>query len=251
MTKASLSALLLTLAASVSTFLPTAANALVALDGTPGKKHVVRIPSHELTRIAIKDGRIQSLRYVDGELDVVQDQAQGSAYLKPLVLNKQISLFVISGSGATHEVLLDPIETMPLESIEIKDPAPKETDEQASTVAKASALDEQVQRLISEMWRRDTTGGQRRDGPTVGIAYERLQVPMALWDQTEFVLNGRYRARAMVGESFSLTNTSNSVLSVAEPEFFKPGVIAIAIRELSLKPGAKTQVYVIKAAGNE
>ena len=64
--------LLLALTAALSLSSANLAHALQVLPGESGKKHVVRIPNSELTRIGIENGRMSGFRYKLDELDVVE-----------------------------------------------------------------------------------------------------------------------------------------------------------------------------------
>jgi conjugal transfer pilus assembly protein TraK len=239
---------LTTVAAALLVGAALPASALQVLEGAVGKKHLVRIPARELTRLSIEDGRLQSMRYLAEELEVQQDKESGSVYLKPRSEDKQVSVFVVSASGATHELILQPVASMPLESVVIRDPAPvrsRSTPGGAgkSAESKSSALDQTLKRLALVMARGETAG--------TDTSFERVNVPMALWDEASFTLVGRFRTRSHVGESYSLVNTSDKVLQLAEQEFFRSGVIAISIDQHVLRPGESTAVYVIRGADDE
>jgi len=215
------------------------------LEGVEGRKHVVRVPSRELTRIAIENGRLKSMQFLVDELEVKNDIESGVAFVRPKVSDKQISLFVISASGATHELVLQPVETMPLESIVIRDPIGKRSAGRGdkSSIEKAGSLDQSVKRLMLIMARGEKDSND--------VAFERMQSQLALWNETRFVMTGRYSTRSLIGEVFSLFNVSNRVLKVAEQELFKPGVIAVAIDAHILRPGEQTDVYVVRMQRDE
>jgi conjugal transfer pilus assembly protein TraK len=221
------------------------AHAQQPLEGVEGRKHVVRVPSRELTRIAIENGRLKSMQFLVDELEVKNDMETGVAFVRPKVTDKQISLFVISASGATHELVLQPVETMPLESIVIRDPIGKRSagSGNKSAIEKAGSLDQSVKRLMLIM--------ARGEKDSSDIAFERLQTQVSLWNETRFVATGRYSTRSLVGEVFSLTNVSNRVMKVAEQELFKAGVVAVAIDTHILRPGEQTEVYVIRMQRDE
>lgn len=236
----------LLLSAAAMAALSTPAHALQVLDGQEGRKHVVRIPSRELTRIGIENGRLQSFRYKVDELEVQQDKEAGAVFIQPRVSDKQISVFVISASGATHELILQPVDTLPLESIVIRDPIGKRIASprtERNIVEKASSLDQAVTRLVRVMAGAEVDPGEFRT--------ERLNVPVALWSESQFVLRERTAARGLLGETFVLTNISTRVLRLAEQEFFKSGVIAVAVEQHILRPGETTSVYVVSGAAEE
>lgn len=239
MKKVCLSALVLTIA--LSNF---ASQALAAqIQGEEGKKHLVKVPARELTRIAIVGGRLQNVKYLTNELEVNDDKAAGVVYVRPLTTEKQISVFVTSASGATHQLVLEPVDSMPLESIDIKDPPSKKPKDAKSLSERASSMDVAVKRLVLAMARGDKDGAD--------AAYEKLDRPMALWDEARFVLTGKYRGFGMTGEAYKLMNVSRSVMRLAEQEFYKPGVLAVAVDQMILKPGEMTDVFVIKVGRDE
>lgn len=240
MKKVCLSALLLTIA--LSSF-SAPAFAGEPLQGAEGKKHVVKIPARELTRIAIDGGRLQNLRYLKDELEVNEDKAAGVVYVRPLTSEKQISVFVTSASGATHELVLQPIDSMPLESILIKDPPSKRAKEGKTLAERASSMDVAVKRLILAMARGEKDSQE--------ASFERFNIPLGLWNEARFVLVGKYRGFGMTGESYKLTNVSNSVMKLAEQEFYKPGVLAVSVDQMILKPSESTDVFVIKVGRDD
>jgi conjugal transfer pilus assembly protein TraK len=225
---------------------PGAAHALQVLDGQEGRKHVVRIPARELTRIGIEGGRLQSFRYKVDELEVQQDKEAGAVFIQPRVSDKQISVFVISASGATHELILQPVDTLPLESIVIKDPLGRRNPAargERNIVEKASSGDQAITRLVRVMAGAESDPGEFRS--------ERLNVPVALWAEALFVLRERTSVRGLVGETFTLSNVSTKVLRLAEQEFFRSGVVAVSIEQHIVRPGETTSVYVVSNASED
>lgn len=219
---------------------PIPAFALQPLQGEEGKKHVVRIPSREMTRIAIDGGRLASFRFRKDELEVQQDKDQGVVYVTPKVADKQISVFAISASGATHELILQPVDTLPLESILIKDAPPRRSGKsgEGSVVDKASSFEQSIKRLMLIMLRGE------RESPDA--AFEAMDQPLALWNETSFRQVARFTTRTLVGDVFWLKNVSNQPMKLAEQEFYKLGVLAVAIDSTLLRPGESTPVFVIR-----
>lgn len=231
--------LLLTLIAAVTVASGTAAHALQVLQGDAGRKHVVKIPARELTRIGIESGRLAGFRYRLEELDVDEDKKDGVVYVQPLV-DKQISVFVKSASGMTHELILQPTEQLPLESILIREPmsSTQKGDNGANSIEKAGSLEIAVKRLVLAM--------ARGDGPTSEFQVEKMEVPLALWNESKFVLVSKYSSRSLTGEGFKLMNVSNKPMRIAEQELYKPGVVAIVVEAQILRPGEETDVFVVK-----
>ncbi|MGS0979360.1 hypothetical protein [Burkholderia glumae] len=54
----------------------------------------------------------------------------------------------------------------------------------------------------------------------------------------------------LVGETYTLANTSHNDLSLDERELYAPGVLAVAIEDANLPAGASTIVYVVRERGD-
>jgi conjugal transfer pilus assembly protein TraK len=70
-----------------------------------------------------------------------------------------------------------------------------------------------------------------------------------LWAEAKFVLRSIYLSRDYVGNHFVVTNTSKAMMRVAEQEFYKPGVHAIAVVQHELPPLASTNVFIVRERG--
>jgi conjugal transfer pilus assembly protein TraK len=216
-----------------------AATGAITLDGVEGKKHEVKIPATELTRIAIEGIRMRNFRFSLEELEVDQDKDAGTVYVKPLVKNKKISVFVLSSTGATHELVMTPTEGLPLESIIIREPASRTAAKAGQkSIEKAGALEVSVKRLVTSMARDEQVS------PEYG--FEKLNVPVVLWRESQFVMVGRFTARSLIGEAYKLMNTSGRLMRVAEQELYKPGVVAVVVESQILRPGEESNVFIVR-----
>ena len=81
----------------------------------PGKAPEVRISRKDFNRIAVFDGRIRTLKFKKGELDVNPDETTGSAFVMPNV-SGTVSAFIITQSGQAHQVNLVPSD-LPAQTI--------------------------------------------------------------------------------------------------------------------------------------
>jgi conjugal transfer pilus assembly protein TraK len=78
--------------------------------------------------------------------------------------------------------------------------------------------------------------------------------PITLWREARFKLERTYRGRGLVGERYLLQNVSDTVMVLSEPEFDREddaagSVAGIAIEHHNLRPGERTQVFVIRREG--
>jgi len=223
-------------------FAASSAFSAVVLDGVPdGRKHEVKIPGKEMTRIAIDGQKMRGFRYKLEELEVDQDKEAGSVYVQPTVSGKKISVFVVSASGMTHELVLEPVDTLPLESIIIREPAPKGGVKGAGngkSVEKAGALEVSVKRLVTSM--------AQEQSLSPDVSFEKLNVQMVLWKESQLVMVGRFTSKSLVGEAFKLMNTSPRLMRVAEQELYKPGVVAVVVESQILRPGEESNVFIVR-----
>jgi conjugal transfer pilus assembly protein TraK len=221
-----------------------AAVGAIAVDGVEGKRHEVNIPSTELTRIAIEGVRMRSVKFNLEELEVDQDKDAGTIYIKPLVKNKKISIFVLSTTGATHELVMTPTDGLPLESIVIREPASRFAAKAGTkSIEKAGALEVSVKRLVTSMAK------EEQGSPEVG--FEKLNVPVVLWRESQFVMVGRFTTRSLIGESYKLMNTSGKLMRVAEQELYKQGVVAVVVESQILRPGEESNVFIVRVNSND
>jgi conjugal transfer pilus assembly protein TraK len=221
-----------------------AAIGAIAVDGVEGKRHEVKIPATELTRIAIEGVRMRSVKFNLEELEVDQDKDAGTIYIKPLVKNKKISIFVLSTTGATHELVMSPTEGLPLESIVIREPASRMAAKPgAKSIEKAGALEVSVKRLVTSMAKEEQSSPE--------VSFEKLNVPVVLWRESQFVMVGRFTTRSLVGESYKLMNTSGRLMRVAEQELYKPGVVAVVVESQILRPNEESNVFIVRVNTND
>ena len=71
---------------------------------------------------------------------------------------------------------------------------------------------------------------------------------VALWKEARFTLKTRHEAPGLIGESYVLTNVSDSRMVIDERELYREGVLSVAVRQLALAPGETTPVWIVRAA---
>ena len=212
--------------------------ALQTIDVSDGRSHLVKISAKEMSRIALEDGKIRRIDFVDGELEVKKDDEAGDYYVLPLV-PKPINVFVKTASGMTHALILQPTD-MPLEVVILREPAKKKDRSRTGpAVERAASLELAVKHLFTAI--------ARGDKP-VEFEVTTINKEIGLWNEARFILVERYEGQMLVGEHYKLTNTSKSVMRVAEQELYKKGVVAISIENQVLNPGESTSVFISRVA---
>ena len=222
------------------------ASAQQFLDGSDSKTKTATISATEMTRIAFENGRIKSIKYDEAELLVNDDNISGQLFVRPLVKDKPISVFVITSTGTTHALELTPGPTG-LSSIIIQEPRknPARTDNPDASLSapgrgmpeRLSVFDSQLRRLLLIM---------ARDEPAVEFEKVPKNRELALWEGTRFFWIDSRVGRGLRGDSYSLVNASERSMRLVEQEFYNTGVVAVSIEVQELPPGATTNVFVVR-----
>jgi len=203
-----------------------------------GATYHARFSRDEMTRLAIREGRIVSMHFPDGRLTVEKDDAGGYALLRARD-DDPVSLVVTSSSGQTHSIYLTPAK-MGMDTIIIREKpvVPGVGQRQAGTPdARADSQSRSVKRLMLAM---------ARDEKVVrDFMVEPVSSDIDLWQEVHFHMADKYTGPDVVGYRFILTNVSAKPIRLGEQEFYKRGVVAVAIDRHILAPGEKTYVFVI------
>jgi hypothetical protein len=234
--------LVMRLVAAVAVLLPLNSIALQVVDGSDGKTRQVNISATEMTRIAVEGGRIRSLKYSPAELEVNEDNGVGQVFIKPVVRNKAISIFVVTSTDTTHALTLQPTE-MGLTSIVIQEPRKDKVDRDdrpgppRQSSDRAGAFDGEIRRLFMTM---------ARDQRTVDYERRVENKELPLWLGTRLLLMNSWTGRGWRGEWYRLLNDSNATIRVIEQEFAQADVAAVSVEIHELAPRAHTNVYIVR-----
>jgi conjugal transfer pilus assembly protein TraK len=230
--------LALALASSLIVFSHSAL-ALQQFDVKDNQTIIVKMSTRDLNRIEIQGGRIRLIKGADSSLVVSdKDDATGQALIKPLV-NHPFSLIVFSEDEA-FTLLVQP-DDIPAETIVLKESAAN-VSAKAGLIEKAGNYEKSIKLMLRTM-----VGGEVNDGITVRKTWE--EIP--LWQSTRFALEKVYTGDTLTGETYVLFNLSSKPIRIAEQEFYKKGVIAIAEKSLEIAPGASTRIYIIERNGED
>ena len=158
----------------------------------------------------------------------------GQLYVRPLDRGEPASLFLSADSGATYALTLQPVD-MPAESLILKDPARRAAKPSAAEQADSRQRMVKTMAMMMAADRLPTDMEVRERGET-----------LRLWQGSRFVHLRSWLGSAVVADLFQLTNTGNTEMRVAEPELFRPGVLAVGVENQALNPGEATRVFVIR-----
>lgn len=213
------------------------AHALQVVEGVEGKTLFVKVSLRDLNRISIEGGRVRLVKSADDAmLTGSADAATGQALIQPLVKDP-FGVFVFSQSGKTYTLVLQP-QDIPGETIVIKESsATAPMSSQPGEIEKAASYQQAIKKMIQAL-----AGERLPEGIEVKKTWEEIR----LWKGSRFALEQVLTGRTLVGEQYRLFNISDAPIRVAEQEFYKKGVLAVSVRDLTIEPGRSTQVFVVK-----
>lgn len=219
-------------------------NAAEFVDANENIPKSVTISSKELTRISIEGGSISNVKYMDSELDIQSENSNGQLYLRPIV-SKPISLFITSERGRNYLLTLKPSKTKPADSIIIRegstlDEIAERRNAQLKMEQERISRNDAVYSSAVQQFVQSMTASQS-DNISCTPAGE--EVP--LWNEAMMIRKERCSTENLQGQVFTLTNVSNQQMVLAEQEFYKRNVIAVAIRQMVLMPGEQTDIYIV------
>jgi conjugal transfer pilus assembly protein TraK len=193
----------------------------------------------ELSRIAIEGGRIAHIDKRADAAEVMRDEKTGELRVLPNENDlRPINVIVTSDKGNTYTLILR-VEDLPSQTILLRDSsvAKRVATTAAPMPAKLEGFERQLRQLIVAL---------ARDEKPVDAEVVHREQEFGLWQDTHFILKTALVVRSFVGERYWLTNTGNQVMSIAEQQFFKPGVLAVSVQFEQLPPGTRTEVYVVR-----
>lgn len=176
------------------------------------------------------------------EVLVECDVDKGEIYLRPLgSSDKPINLF-ISSPHATYTLLLRRADT-PADTLVLRDRTLAVTASPAQSARGASA--NPIRRLKAMLV------AMASDQLPSDIRAETVNRDIPLWHQVRFTLRQRFEGRGLIGEHYVLQNLGNEIMVLAEQEFDRDSgdVAGVAIEHHNLRPGERTNVYVLRFGG--
>ncbi|MEQ1515158.1 MAG: type-F conjugative transfer system secretin TraK [Usitatibacteraceae bacterium] len=209
------------------------------VDAVDGKAVPVNLSQREMTLIKVDGGRINKLRHNPTELFVEADQDKGEVFVKPLGAgSKPINFFVVT-ENASFPMLAVPVDT-PSDSIIIREKAI------ARAVTTRAVKSGTYVRSIKNLLLAATLD---TPPPEVEVRVVTRNVP--LWAETRFTLQRQLLAGGLLADHYLITNLTSRQLVLEEQEFYKEGVVAAAVEQLTLASGEVTNVFILRERGRE
>ncbi|HHF0534570.1 TPA: type-F conjugative transfer system secretin TraK [Vibrio alginolyticus] len=204
-----------------------------------GDTITVKISSRELTRITVEgEGRLDKVWGSAGVLEIQPDKERGEIFVRPSpTAPTALSFFVRDDLGATYTVVAQQHD-IPSETIVLKPAAPRKSVGRGSEY-RSTPFVERVKRLMKGMALGDTIDG---------YSFEDAEKKVPLWAETNIVLRRVYTGYDLLGEIYTIENTSDKEMVFHEREFLDFGdyVQAVALERLELAKGETTFLYVVR-----
>lgn len=209
----------------------------------------IRISRKDFNRIAVFEGRVRTIKFKAGELDVNADETTGSIFVLPNVAGT-ISTFVITASGQAHQVNLIPSE-ISSQTIILREPKPDTATQGKASANEPKAVSQRVDRANSyDTAVKRIVGAMARGEKLADLRYEEFNQEFQLWQGTRLWLISRYSGQTYTGENYRIQNTTQNTMRLDEREFYKPGVLAVSIEIHQLAPNEATDVFLVREASN-
>ena len=211
------------------------AHALQVLDGEDGSTVIAKISKKEITRVFVEQGRISSLRVKEGELTIAPDDETGQIFVSlPDGATKPVNGFLTTEDGRTFNIIFQPLDG-PGDSIAIKQRRGKT--KVVESDFKSTTFDKMVIRLMTVM---------ANDQIPDDLELKEVGQSLSLWKEANMTLDRRYLGDSLVGEIYTVGNVSGAMMVLDEREFFRRGVVSVAVDQTNVPPGGSTRVYVVR-----
>ncbi|MDX8377478.1 MAG: type-F conjugative transfer system secretin TraK [Mariprofundales bacterium] len=213
------------------------------VDAVDGQTVPVRVSSTSLNRISLQGGRITKVIGANnGLLAIRPDADTGQIYFsyQQGVVAKIASVFVTTDAGSTYTISLNPVNGAG-ESIVLRPRSARGKNIIAGTGANRSLQhDREIKRMMYAM-------ATMNDEALQSCDVSEMNDEVALWKNAEFTLVQQVRCPSVIGEKYILKNkdSSQNTLGVIEQEFYRSGVMAVAVEHHQLAVGASTSVYIV------
>ena len=200
----------------------------------------ITISAHELSRIFVKEDRIQNVRGLEGAYILTKDAAQGQVYIKPTppYQTKAFNLFVTTEKARNFNLVVT-AATISGQDIELKPTTPSK---EAESWEKNSDYSQVLIKLISSMINDEVPSGY-------SLVYPDKKTKAIKYDNFTTKLQKRYLGKNLYGEVLLVQNRHNSPLNLTEQMFYQEGTRAVTILDSSIPANGHTSIF--RVASNE
>lgn len=213
------------------------AYALKLIEAQDNQTYYADGSAHDTNRITLENGRLRKIMGKSSDFIVEKDDKTGQFVVRFRDDKKTSSIVVIAEDGRTYTLVLKPVDK-PAESFVLRDNSVVHKAKIES--GKKDPLEQSVRDLMLTM------AGVKVPNSHVFAGDNKSIEELALWQGTKFFRVSTYESGNLRGDKYRLYNVSDQAIRVAEPEFFKNGVVAVSIQTHELDAGRDTYVYVVR-----
>lgn len=196
-------------------------------------KHIT-ISANELSRIFIKDDRIQSVRGLEGAYILTKDSNQGQIFIKPTppYQTRPFNLFITTEKSRNFNLCVK-ASAVSGQDIELKPTTPGK---EAENWEKNSDYSQILVKLISGMINDEVPSGY-------SVVYPDKKPETIKYTNFTTRLQKRYLGKHLYGEKILVQNRRNSKINLTEQMFYQDGIRAITILDSSVSAKGQTMVF--------
>lgn len=204
-----------------------------------GQTITVTISEKELTRIQVSGFSIDKGFTA---ASVKTKKYNGQLYILPSNIKSSFNLFITDTNGDSFNLLLTPSKNKAGDSIVIiPDKASIIRGNSAKNINKTSTpYERSIINLVQVMY----LGMTENDGIGYQVVENNVDVP--IWKKMKVTLLRTYSDQTLNGYIFDVTNNGSDPVLLDESEFYKSGVLGVAIDSPSLSVGQSTKVFVVQ-----
>lgn len=227
-----------------------------------GDSSIAQISLKDPTRVTLQGGKIIDVigdvynkdQNPNGRVTVMADAEAGEIYVQPVLvpgLGYQPVTLTIKTDLGSFALLLKPLD-MPADAIVMQSRGraqPPAAARAASVSAQPEPQRGAVPEFASASYVRSIKGwmlAMAANRAPEAVDVRRVDKKIALWREVTFTQDDTWVGKTIVGDRYTLTNTSDRTLILDEREFYRGGVLAITVFKHQVDPGASTFVWVLR-----
>ena len=199
----------------------------------PGEQIKLNISTKTLTRITIKDERINKIISDSNRFITETDAVSGAIFIRAKD-TQAFPLFLTTEAGNTYHLLLIPQATES-DNIEIIPPLREEND----NWVKHNPYQTEITQLMQGMVKNTPPMGYRI------LVNKKIPAPL-FGRHIKATVQVMYQGKYLQGIVFTLTNTGSTTITLSHTLLAQPNVLAIAFTDEKLAPKQTTSAYQIR-----
>lgn len=82
--------------------------------------------------------------------------------------------------------------------------------------------------------------------PPMGFTIKEANREVPVWSEVRMTLKQIYHGATLVGEIYEVLNIAKEPIRFSEKEFYESGILAVSLEKHELRPGEKTELYLVK-----